>query len=192
MKIFIKNKVDFGGRLDDVYINESWPMWKQFYAANYPVLRDMCAILLVCFILFGMIFNIHVVSGTSMEPTFESGNIIIGNHIAPDLERGSVMICKPSNYGEIIIKRIIGVPGDVIDIDYENGIVYRNGVALDEPYVKAPTWVDLGVELPITVEKDCYFVMGDNRNNSLDSRYPQIGLIHRNEVISTYLFTVWG
>lgn len=192
MKNLNKNKVDVGERLDDVHINESWPAWKKFYAANYPVLRDMCAVLLVCFILFGVIFNIHVVNGTSMEPTFKSGNIIIGNHIAPDLERGSVIICKPSNYSEIIIKRIIGVPGDIIDIDYENGIVYRNGVALDEPYVKAPTWVDLGIELPITVEKDCYFVMGDNRNNSLDSRYPQIGLIHRDEVISTYLFTVLG
>lgn len=192
MKGLDKTKEDFGERLDDVYIDESWPAWKKFYTANYPLLRDMCVVLLVCFILFKMIFNIHVVNGSSMEPTFESGNIIVGNHIAPVLEHGSIVICKPSNYDEIIIKRIIGVPGDVIDIDYENGIVYRNGVALEEDYVKAPTRADLGIALPITVDDDCYFVMGDNRNNSLDSRYPQIGLIHRDEVISTYPFTVLG
>ena len=187
-----KKKVDTGERLDGVHIDESWPVWKQFYTAYYPLLRDMCAVFLVCLVLFGVVFNIHTVSGSSMEPTFDSGTIIIGNHIAPDLERGNIVVCKPSNYDKIIIKRIIGVPGDVIDIDYENGVVYRNGVALEEDYVKAPTRADLGLELPITVEDDCYFVMGDNRNNSLDSRYPKIGLIYRDEIISTYLFTVFG
>ena len=141
--------------MDGVHIDESWPVWKQFYTAYYPLLRDMCAVFLVCLVLFGVVFNIHTVSGSSMEPTFDSGTIIIGNHIAPDLERGNIVVCKPSNYDKIIIKRIIGVPGDVIDIDYENGVVYRNGVALEEDYVKAPTRADLGLELPITVEDDC-------------------------------------
>ena len=160
--------------MDGVHIDESWPVWKQFYTAYYPLLRDMCAVFLVCLVLFGVVFNIHTVSGSSMEPTFDSGTIIIGNHIAPDLERGNIVVCKPSNYDKIIIKRIIGVPGDVIDIDYENGVVYRNGVALEEDYVKAPTRADLGLELPITVEDDCYFVMGDNRNNSEDSRFAEV------------------
>lgn len=131
--------------MDGVHIDESWPVWKQFYTAYYPLLRDMCAVFLVCLVLFGVVFNIHTVSGSSMEPTFDSGTIIIGNHIAPDLERGNIVVCKPSNYDKIIIKRIIGVPGDVIDIDYENGVVYRNGVALEEDYVKAPTRADLGL-----------------------------------------------
>ena len=186
-----KKKKDTGVRLNGVHIDESWPKWKQFYTAYYPLLRDMCAVLLICFVLFGMIFNIHTVSGSSMEPTFDSGTIIIGNHIAPDLERGNIVVCKPSNHDKIIIKRIIGVPGDVIDIDYENGIVYRNGVALEEDYVKAPTRADLGLELPITVEDDCYFVMGDNRNNSSDSRTDIVGNIKREDIIGKAWLRIW-
>ena len=81
--------------MDGVHIDESWPVWKQFYTAYYPLLRDMCAVFLVCLVLFGVVFNIHTVSGSSMEPTFDSGTIIIGNHIAPDWNEVTLSFASP-------------------------------------------------------------------------------------------------
>lgn len=126
-----------------------------------------------------------------MLPTLHDGEIVVGNHIAPTLQHGQIIVCKPHGFDETIIKRIVGMPGDIIDIDFDQGVVYRNGEALDEPYVKAPTYSDLGTEFPLTVEEGTYFVLGDNRNNSRDSRWPAIGLIRRDEILGSYLFSIF-
>lgn len=182
--------MDRNRRLNTVFIDESWPSWKKFCIANAPTLREMLAVTIVILMVFSVVFRLHIVEGVSMEPTFRSGSIILGNHISPQIEHGTIIVCKPANYDQVIIKRVIGMPGDTVDIDFQTGIVYVNGEALKEDYIKAPTRADLGVEFPLTVDAGCYFVLGDNRNNSLDSRYPDIGLIHRNEIISSYIFTI--
>ncbi|WP_191396137.1 signal peptidase I [Flavonifractor sp. An306] len=177
-----------GYRLPDDHC-ESLPKWKQAFFYYLSFIRLGVIVCFFIYLLLGVIFNVYLVSGASMMPTLHNGEIVIGCHIAPELKRGQIIICKPKEYGEVIIKRIIGVPGDVIDIDFSQGIVYLNGKPLDEPYVQAPTYSDLGTMFPITVSENSYFVMGDNRNNSLDSRTPEIGLIHRGEILGSYLFS---
>ena len=100
-----------------------------------------------------------------------------------------MVLCGEADHeeGKNLIKRIIATGGQTVDIDFELGQVYVDGEALSEPYTLEPTYLDEGTEFPLTVPEGEIFVMGDNRNNSLDSRYPQIGLIHRDEIISTYL-----
>ena len=82
-----------------------------------------------------------------------------------------------------LIKRVIGVAGDTIDIDFTTGTVYRNGEALDEPYTAEPTYTRLDMTFPLTVPEGTIFVMGDNRNNSLDSRRSDIGFVDNRDVM---------
>ena len=87
-----------------------------------------------------------------------------------------------------LIKRVIGCAGDVIDIDFQQGVVYRNGEALDEPYINEPTFLQMDVEFPVTVPEGCIFVMGDNRNHSDDSRDSEIGMVDTRRVMGKALF----
>ena len=87
-----------------------------------------------------------------------------------------------------IIKRIIATEGQTVDIDFKAGVVYVDGEALTEPYALTPTNIDEGMQFPLTVEENCYFVMGDNRNLSKDSRSIEIGLIDRREILGKALF----
>ena len=85
---------------------------------------------------------------------------------------------------------VIGKGGDTIDIDFAAGIVYRNGVALDEPYTAEPTYLYESVDFPITVPDGCLFLMGDNRNNSTDSRDTRVGCVDERDIMGAAVLRV--
>lgn len=134
------------------------------------------------------------VSGSSMEPMLSDGDNLIVDKISyrfEDPKRFDIIVF-PFRYKEktYYIKRIIGLPGETVYID-ENGLIYINDEVLTESYGKEVI-VDPGRAYePITLGEDEYFVMGDNRNNSSDSRDPVVGNIHRDELIGKAWMRIW-
>ena len=100
--------------------------------------------------------------------TPKRGDVVV---ISRNTENSSVA----GTYEEPIIKRVIATEGDTVDIDFENGIVYVNNEALKEDYIKEPTYRKADVKFPLVVKENCVFVLGDNRNDSKDSRTSSIG-----------------
>lgn len=146
------------------------------------------------------------VVGPSMNSTLTDGDVLIIK-VSDDFNRGDIvsfesdLLIKKSDLEKIpvfkrlfirendkkhLIKRVIAVPGDKIKI--EDGLVYLNGVLLEEPYYSGMTFP--AVE-EITITEDMFFVMGDNRGNSHDSRYSDLGLIERSRITGKSIFRVW-
>lgn len=144
------------------------------------------AILLCNFV----IINSRIPSG-SMENGIQVNDRIIGYRLAylsSGPERGDVIIFKyPDDESQTFIKRVIGLPGDIVEI--KDGHVYIGGEMLDEPYIKEPmkTYENLRYVVPA----DCYFVMGDNRNFSKDSRYWENTFVSREQVLAKAIFRYW-
>jgi signal peptidase I len=100
-----------------------------------------------------------------------------------------VVISKESfDNGAPIVKRVIATEGQIVDIDFFNGIVYVDGLPLEEPYINNLTTNAEGMQFPLIVEEGCIFVLGDNRQVSKDSRNPEIGLIDKREVMGKAIF----
>lgn len=137
-------------------------------------LHDVAYLLAAIMLLFLIAFRVVVVSGPSMRYTLLDGDylLLLGSAFYGEPEQGDVVVvCKESfQEGTPIVKRVIAVGGQEVDIDFAEGIVYVDGVALDEPYTATPTNLAEGMEFPVTVDEGCVFVMGDNRANSHDSR----------------------
>lgn len=135
---------------------------------------------------------------TSMEPNFQEGQRVVVNKAAywswiGEPERGDVIIfTEPNGSNEDFIKRVIGLPGDTVEV--KNGLVYVNGVELDEPYIIDPPAYTVE---PRTVPEGKYFVLGDNRNHSNDSHsgsdwYVPRENIHGKAWLSTWPPETWG
>lgn len=137
----------------------------------------MIVLLTMIHVIFSVLFCGSLVLGPSMEPTLRNGQIVVMQRMGYTPERGDIVSFYSGAFHRNFIKRVIGVEGDVIDIDFEKGIVYRNGEALDEDYVSSPTCKTMGTAFPLTVEEGCVFVLGDNRDNSRDSRWPGLAQI---------------
>ncbi len=135
-----------------------------------------------------VIVNAKVPTG-SMTNTIMVGDRLIGfrlSYLFSDPQRGDVVIFKyPDDESQNYVKRIIGLPGDIVRI--ENGVVYVNGDELNESYIKEPMKVNSEIE-EYVVPTDCYFMMGDNRNNSLDSRYWNNTFVKRDKIIAKAIF----
>ena len=157
-------------------------------------LRMLVRAISVTIVIFLLLFRVIVVSGDSMNTTLLDGDVLflVGNTVYREPAQGDIVVISKQTFddGVPIVKRIIAVEGQIVDIDFENGIVYVDGLPLDEPYVNTPTNRQEGMAFPMLIEKGCYFVLGDNRNNSRDSRHPDIGLVDRREILGKALFLV--
>ena len=166
-----------------------------WYQEVLSYLHDIVYLLALMVVVFLLVFRMVVVSGSSMYETLKHGDylLLISNVFYTEPEQGDIVVISKNNFenGAPIVKRVIATEGQTVDIDYEAGIVYVDGVALDEPYTYTPTNREGSVQFPLTVYEGFVFVLGDNRNNSRDSRYPEIGLIDRREIVGKAIFLVF-
>ena len=133
---------------------------------------------LVLVLVFSFFFRIIQVDGDKL--------IVWGAGYEP--QRGDVVIVDSyTAYGKPLVKRVIAKGGDIISIDYASGTVTVNGEVLDEDYIAEPTYLGYDVEFPYTVPEGTVFVMGDNRNNSLDSRSSYVGCIDERDILGKVL-----
>jgi signal peptidase I len=155
-------------------------------------LHDLVYLILAIVLVFILLFRIIVVSGSSMYDTLIDGDylLLLSNSFYHEPKYGDVIVASKDGFddGAPIIKRVIATQGQIVDIDFQQGIVYVDGLPLEEDYIYSPTTLDEGMMFPLLVEDNCIFVMGDNRGRSKDSRHPEIGLIDKREVLGKALF----
>ncbi|MCI6957354.1 MAG: signal peptidase I [Candidatus Faecousia sp.] len=155
-------------------------------------LHDLVIYVSMILLAFLLLFRVIVVDGDSMFSTLWDGDylLLVSNLLYPNPDAGDIVVVSKQSFddGKPIVKRVIATEGQIVDIDFENGIVYVDGLPIQEDYVNTPTNRQEGMSFPIIVDKGCYFVMGDNRNNSRDSRSPDIGQIDRREILGKAIF----
>ena len=151
----------------------------------------IAAAFLIAFLIHTFFFTLVQVQGQSMEPTLYDGDRLVVSKFMYKPKDGDIISFKPKNDTEYYIKRVIATEGETINIDYGKSAVYVNGKLLNEPYIKEQTLVKtylLDMQFPTVVPKDCIFVMGDNRNGSVDSRDLQIGFVQRKDILGKALY----
>ena len=146
-------------------------------------LLDSVILSAVCVLLvFTFIFRVFIVSGPSMFPTLENGDRLIVSNLFYTPEQGDIICFYSDVKSEILVKRVIAVAGQTVDIDSTHNVTI-DGVRLQEDYIRSGITYEKTMSLPYTVKEDEVFVMGDNRTDSLDSRYAEIGAVDNNDIL---------
>ncbi len=159
----------------------------------YDWIQSLISALLICVLVFVFVLRIMDVHGTSMFPTLNNGDKVLVSDLFYEPARGDIVVFKKDSYDDnkALVKRVVAVAGDVVNIDFERGVVYVNGEALEEDYIDVLTTTKIDFIGPQTVPDNCLFVMGDNRNASTDSRDKRIGMVDKRLVIGKVLLVVY-
>ena len=160
----------------------------------YFWLQALVAVVVGLILVFTFVGRIIGVVGSSMVPTLHNGDMLILQSIGYEPRQGDVVVLT-KEFGSVegpIVKRVIATGGQTVHIDYATNSVYVDGERLDEPYINEPMRSPgVNTITDITVPEGCIFVLGDNRNNSSDSRLPELGAVDERYVLGRVLFVIF-
>lgn len=153
---------------------------------KYKSLINILLILSFTFIISKYCIQITLVQGKSMSPTLEANSLTVINKCAKTFQDGDIIVFYSSNARAICIKRIIASANESVQI--KNGLIYVNNIL--SPFQRPSTYIDYSgnASVELLLEDNQYFVIGDNYNNSIDSRYPEIGIISNKDIIGKVIF----
>lgn len=182
MNIPLKNKNDKNEKISSGDASEKTTV--------FDVFEIFAVSLLVLTLIFTFLFRIVDVKGESMKPTLQDGDRLIVTSFLYKPRRGDVVVVSGSSrYEKPLVKRVIAVGGDVVDIDFTKGIVTVNGEK--EAYKDGITFLQYDVTFPLTVEEGKVFILGDNRGDSLDSRSSTIGCVDEKSIVGRALGRIY-
>lgn len=159
----------------------------KFAATLFNTVGTLVVVAAAAILVANLWLPILKVTGTSMSPTLQEGQVLMASK-GHDFKTGDVIAFYYNN--KILVKRVIAMPGDWVNIS-DDGTVYVNDIAIDEPYLKEKALGDCNIELPYQVPESKIFVMGDNRSVSLDSRNTAIGCVSEEQVVGRIAFAIW-
>ena len=161
----------------------------------YEWVQSLVGSVLVVVAIFTFVIRMMGVDGHSMLNTLQHGDrlLVVNSMLYHDYKYGDIVILRKNGVfdDDPIVKRVIAVEGQTVDIDFAEGIVYVDGEALEEDYIREPTYTAEGTEFPMTVPEGSIFVMGDNRNGSSDSRDYRLGTVDTRYVIGKAAFLIF-
>ena len=161
----------------------------------YEWVQALVTVVLCAVVVFAFAARLVLVSGPSMRETLQDQDclLVLNPLLCGSFDAGDIVIIQRETFrdGEPIVKRIIATEGQTVDIDFDAGVVYVDGAALEEDYIRQPTYLEEGLEFPCTVPEGCVFVMGDNRNDSDDSRDPDLGPVDTREILGQAVFLLY-
>lgn len=161
----------------------------------YEWVQSLVGSVLVVVAIFTFVIRMMGVDGHSMLNTLQHGDrlLVVNSLLYHDYKYGDIVILRKDGVfdDDPIVKRVIAVEGQTVDIDFTEGIVYVDGEVLEEDYIREPTYNAEGTEFPLTVPEGSIFVMGDNRNGSSDSRDYRLGTVDTRYVIGKAAFLIF-
>ena len=170
-------------------------------AGLYEWLQLVMGCVLAAVVLFNCFARLTRVDGHSMDPTLQDGEMMLIWSLGYQPEQGDIVVLTktaqdtlPQVKDKAIVKRVIAVEGQTVDIDYTTGTVYVDGTPLDEPYINGPMYLPGDPMMWGThweVPEGSIFVMGDNRNGSTDSRHELLGTIDEDYVLGKVVLALW-
>ena len=173
------------GQIEAAIFREKYS--RQYKKVLMSTLSSLIVVAAIAVLVATLVLPVLQIKGSSMEPTLFDEEIVVLVK-SSSLQRGQ--LCCFSYQNKLLIKRIIGLPGDTITID-ENGDVYVNGAMLEEPYVLEKAFGECDITFPVTVSENHYFILGDHRSTSIDSRSSVVGQVHKDQVVGKIFFRVW-
>ncbi len=160
---------------------------------TYDWIQCLISALIICVLIFVFCLRVIDVNGSSMLPTLQNRNKMLVSGLFYKPKYGDVVVFKSDTYdpNKALVKRVIAVGGDEINIDFDKGVVYVNGEPVEEPYINELTATKIDFIGPKEVPENCVFVMGDNRNASTDSRDSRIGMVDSRLIIGKAFYVIF-